>query len=200
MVATRRTGAPGLTVHSMAQTGRSRQPVVAGGFGMCGRKRKPERLTLRPGCRAGFTQQGQQPGPASSYLGAGERDKVMDEREIVRRYASGQRSFDGAILERADLSGAGADLYKANLSRADLRGADLTANLRHHGPTCTGPTCAEPSCPRPACDGPTWAGPTWAEPTCVGPTCARPTCNGPTWVGLTCTGPTCARPTCLEPT
>ena len=100
---------------------------------MCGRKRKPERLTLRPGCRAGFTQQGQQPGPASSYLGAGERDKVMDEREIVRRYASGQRSFDGAILERANLSGAvlsGADLYKANLSRADLRGADLSgANL-----------------------------------------------------------------------
>jgi uncharacterized protein YjbI with pentapeptide repeats/DNA-binding XRE family transcriptional regulator len=78
-----------------------------------------------------------------------EGDKVVDERELIRRYVSGQRNFSRAILGKGSLSGAfltmaclreanlteaslteaklrWADLTKADLSRANLSGADLT--------------------------------------------------------------------------
>jgi hypothetical protein len=54
-------------------------------------------------------------------------------KELLEKYAAGERNFRGANLIGADLGGAdlrGADLRGANLSWADLRGADLRgANL-----------------------------------------------------------------------
>ena len=81
----------------------------------------------------GFCPEGA-PTRASIKARAGERDKGMNEQELIQRYRSGQRGFGGAFLQGVHLSGAalsGADLYKANFSRADLSGADLSgANLQ----------------------------------------------------------------------
>lgn len=62
----------------------------------------------------------------------------MDAKEIIERYEAQDRAFHGAMLKRADLSGAtltsadfsNASLYMASLHGADLRGATLSeANL-----------------------------------------------------------------------
>ena len=58
----------------------------------------------------------------------------MQESELVKQYADGQRGFEGANLSGADLRRARlseANLSRANLSGADLGWADLSgANLR----------------------------------------------------------------------
>jgi uncharacterized protein YjbI with pentapeptide repeats len=53
----------------------------------------------------------------------------MTGKELLRRYATGERDFSGLDLRKADLSEA--DLRGINLRGADLRGADLReSNLR----------------------------------------------------------------------
>ena len=54
---------------------------------------------------------------------------IISGKELLRRYAAGERDFSGIDLRKADLSEA--DLRGINLSGADLRGADLReSNLR----------------------------------------------------------------------
>ncbi len=59
----------------------------------------------------------------------------MDEEELLKSYAAGERNFSGIILPEANLSGAnlsGANFSYANLSVANLSGANLQeANLSH---------------------------------------------------------------------
>ena len=60
-------------------------------------------------------------------------NRTMDGRELLERYASGERGFDGADLRGAQLAGVnlsgvslrGADLRGASLQRANVWGADL---------------------------------------------------------------------------
>lgn len=75
--------------------------------------------------------------------------KVINARELLRRYASGERNFEGIVLHRVDLRGAdlqsvnlcGAHLSYVNLSRADLSDSNLSAdfvfsNLRNANLRC----------------------------------------------------------------
>ncbi|WP_437338457.1 toll/interleukin-1 receptor domain-containing protein [Sorangium sp. So ce394] len=67
----------------------------------------------------------------------GEGKRVANVRELLTRYAAGERAFSGARLSGANLLNAklsGADLTRAFLYAADLFGADLTgANLTGAG-------------------------------------------------------------------
>lgn len=53
----------------------------------------------------------------------------MNAKELLERYAKGERQFHNVWLGGADLKGAnlsGIDLYKSNLSGADLSEATLS--------------------------------------------------------------------------
>jgi uncharacterized protein YjbI with pentapeptide repeats len=69
-----------------------------------------------------------------------EKEKIMNVKELLERYANGERNFQGANFQGADLQGAnlkganleGANLEGAYLEYADLEGANLEgANLKN---------------------------------------------------------------------